>query len=338
MQSTASPSPSPPPRRIVILATGGTIAGQSPRADDALGYRAGAVGVQAMVDAVPALAGWPLACEQVAQVDSKDMGFALWQQLSRRAAHHLADDSVAGVVVTHGTDTLEETAWFLHRVLAPSKPLVLAAAMRPASSLQADGPQNLLDAVTVAATPGARGVVVAFGGAVHAAGDLRKLHSLRLEAFSSGDAGPIARIDAGVLRVFRDWPGAQASLPPVGAVPVQSPAAPVGLAAIAADAAHWPWVAVLANHAGADGREVRALVAAGLRGIVVAGTGHGTLAESLAAALREAQAAGVRVRRASRCAFGPVHAAAGDVLPAAGERSPWQARVDLILELLATGR
>lgn len=333
MQSTVSQ----PSRRVVILATGGTMAGQAPRADDALGYRAGAIGVQALVDAVPALAGWPVDGEQVAQIDSKDMSFALWQQLARRAAHHLARDDVAGVVVTHGTDTLEETAWFLHRVLAPSKPLVLAAAMRPASSLQADGPQNLLDAVTVAATPGPRGVVVAFGGAVHAAGDLRKVHSLRLEAFSSGDAGPIARIDAGVLRMFRDWPGAQASLPPIGAAPAQSPAVPVGLAAIAADAARWPWVAVLANHAGADGREVRALVAAGVEGLVVAGTGHGTLAEPLAAALMDAQAAGVRVRRASRCAFGPVQGAPGDALPAAGERSPWQARVDLILELMGAG-
>jgi L-asparaginase len=330
MQSTASPSPSHPSTRVVILATGGTIAGRAARADDALGYRAGVVDAQALVDAVPALAAWPLAVEPLAQVDSKDMDFALWQRLARRAAMHLADASVAGVVVTHGTDTLEETAWFLHRVLAPARPLVLTAAMRPASSLQSDGPQNLLDAVTLAATPGARGVVVAFGGAVHAAGDLRKVHTLRLDAFSSGDAGPLARIDAGVLRRFRAWPGDGAAVPAADA--------PLGLEAISADPARWPWVAVLASHAGADGREVRALVAAGVQGLVVAGTGHGTLAAPLAGALEAAQAAGVRVRRVSRCAFGPVHGSAADeVLPAGGERSPWQARIDLILELLAAG-
>ncbi len=136
--------------KIVILGTGGTIAGTAASPADAIGYTAAQLGVAQLVAGVPALAGLPLESEQVAQLDSKDMDFATWQRLAQRVAAHLARDEVQGVVITHGTDTLEETAYFLHRVLAPAKPVVLTAAMRPATSLQADGPQNLLDAVTLA--------------------------------------------------------------------------------------------------------------------------------------------------------------------------------------------
>ncbi|HEX7639810.1 MAG TPA: asparaginase, partial [Burkholderiaceae bacterium] len=115
--------PSPEPL-VVLLATGGTIAGSAATASDTTGYRAGALGVEALVAAVPALAGRRLEAETVAAIDSKDMDAATWQRLARRVAHHLARPEVAGVVVTHGTDTLEETAWFLQRVLAPDKPVV----------------------------------------------------------------------------------------------------------------------------------------------------------------------------------------------------------------------
>jgi L-asparaginase len=310
-------------QNIVILGTGGTIAGRADRADDAVAYRAGELGVQDLIDAVPPLEAYALRAEQVAQVDSKDMDFAIWQRLAQRAAFHLAQPDVQGVVVTHGTDTLEETAWFLHRVLAPAKPLVLTAAMRPASALSADGPQNLLDAVTVAAAPGAGGVVAVLAGQVLAAADLRKLHATRVQAFSSGDAGPVALVQAGRVRPLRPWPVGDA----------------LGLAAIAADPARWPWVAVLANHAGADGREVQALVAAGLQGLVVAGTGNGSVSAQLLAALHAAQAAGVTVRRSTRCALGELLDPASGPDPqqprGSGPRTPWQARVDLLLDLMA---
>jgi L-asparaginase len=304
---------------VVILATGGTIAGTAATSTDTTGYRAGALGVDALVAGVPALADHRLEAESVAAIDSKDMDGAIWQRLAGRVAHHLARAEVAGVVITHGTDTLEETAYFLHRVLAPAKPVVLTAAMRPASALSADGPANLLDAVTVAGTPGVRGVSVVFAGAAWGAIGLRKVHTLQTSAFAGSDCGPIARLEGGVLRAFRPW----------------AEGAAVGLARVAAPADLWPRVEIVMNHAGADGRLVDAAVAAGAAGLVVAGTGHGSVSARLEAALLRARETGVRVARASRCAFGPVLPRGDDDREAAGELSAVQARVELLLELLA---
>ncbi len=154
---------------VVIIGTGGTIAGAAARPDDLVGYTSGALGADALVAAVPALASQAIEAETLARLDSSDMDHATWAALRERAAFHLARAEVAAVVVTHGTDTLEETAYFLQRTLAAPKPLVLTAAMRPATALSADGPQNLLDAVTVARQPGARGVLAVLAGRVHAA-------------------------------------------------------------------------------------------------------------------------------------------------------------------------
>jgi len=307
-----------PERVTVVLATGGTIAGRAARPEDTLRYESAQLGVAELVGAVPALAGLPLELEQVAQVDSKDMGPGVWARLAERVAFYLARAEVGGIVVTHGTDTLEETAYFLHRLLAPARPVVLTAAMRPATALQADGPQNLLDAVTLARTDGARGVVAVMAGEVFHPVGLRKAHTTRLDAFTGGDAGPIGRLEDGRLRRWREWPQGEA----------------LGLATLPRPGQPWPRVEIVMSHAGADGRLVRALCEQGLDGLVLAGTGHGTLAADLEAAARQAQARGVRVRRASRCAAGAVLATDPQALPASGELSPAQARVELLLELM----
>jgi L-asparaginase len=306
-------------KTIVVLGTGGTIAGTAASVEDNVGYSAAQLSVEALVQAVPALAGLPLECEQVAQTDSKNMSFAIWRQLALRIAHHLARDEVAGVVVTHGTDTLEETAHFLQRVLAPAKPVVMTAAMRPATSLQADGPQNLLDAVTVAGSSGARGVVAMLGGTLHAAVDVRKAHAYRVDAFSSGDAGPLGVVEEGVMKMWRAWPQGQA----------------LGLQWLPQEAEAWPQVEIVSSHAGASGMLVRAACEMGVQGLVVAATGNGTVHQALEEALLEAQAQGVTVWRSSRCGNGRVIERADDVLPSAGELTPAKARVELILQLLA---
>lgn len=309
--------------KVVILGTGGTIAGTAERATDSVGYRAASLGVEALVAAVPALAGQPLECLQVAQLDSKDMDVAVWQALAAALVQQLHRPEVAGVVITHGTDTLEETAYFLHRVLAPGKPVVLTAAMRPASALLSDGPQNLLDALTLAATPGARGVLAVMANSVYEARGLRKVHSYRLDALGAGDAGPLGRLEEGRLTRYRHWPEAEA----------------LGLAAIERAVGRWPRVEIVLSHAGADGHIVDALVAQSgpdrAAGIVVAGTGNGTVHHRLEAALHRAMAEGIAVRRCTRCAAGGVIGGGPTDLPAAGDLTPVQARIELMLELLA---
>lgn len=305
-------------RTIVILGTGGTIAGTAQTATDNVGYTAAQIGVAQLVSAVPTLAGLPLECEQVAQLDSKDMDFATWRVLAQRVAHHLARPEVAGIVITHGTDTLEETAYFLQRLLAPTKPVVLTAAMRPATSLQADGPQNLADAVAVANAPGVQGVLVVMAGLVHGAADVRKQHTYRLDAFGSGDAGPLALLEEGVLRQLRAWPVGEA----------------LGVECVAPQAAQWPRVELITSHAGADAGLVRALRSLGAAGLVVAAPGNGSVHQSLEAALREAMRDGVHVLRATRCAQGGIVGQSEHALPAAGGLSPVKARVELLLRLL----
>jgi L-asparaginase len=302
--------------KVVILGTGGTIAGTAASAADHAGYTSAQLGVADLVAAVAALAGRAIESEQVAQVDSKDMDEAIWLALARRAAFHLARPEVQGVVVTHGTDTLEETGYFLHRVLAPAKPLVLTAAMRPATSSEADGPRNLLDAVTLASTDGVRGVVAVLAGRVHAASELRKQHSQRIDAFGSGDAGVLARFEPDGLQRLRDWPAGAA----------------LGLAHLPEPP--WPAVEIVTSHAGAQGTLVHAAQASRVRGLVVAATGNGTVHHTLLAALLEAQRAGVVVWRCTRCLDGGVLPRADDVLPSAGALTPVQARIELQLQLM----
>ena len=314
--------------RLVILGTGGTIAGRARQAGDNVGYVAGQVGVAELVSAVPALANVRLDVEQVAQIDSKDMGLAVWQALVGRLTAHLQDPSVSAVVVTHGTDTLEETAFVLQSLLQPVKPVVLTCAMRPASALVPDGPQNLSDAVAVAQCAGAGGVVVVCAGQVHGARDVAKVHTYRLDAFDSGDAGPLACVEEGEVRSFRPWP----STPPRDARDAELLAR-----FLAADAL--PRVELVTSHADSDGSVVRALIAqAGgrpLRGIVVAGTGNGTVHQALAEALDAAQAQGVRVVVGTRCARGRVVPHPGLAFTDSAGLSPVKARLALALELLS---
>ncbi len=312
-------------KQWVVLGTGGTIAGTAASASDHTGYNAGQLGVQALLDAVPGLQGVlqgdELLGEQVAQLDSKDMDHATWQALALRCQHWLAQPGVGGIVITHGTDTLEETAWFLQRVLQTDKPVVLTCAMRPATALMPDGPQNLLDALTVVRDPMARGVLAVCAGRVHGACHVHKVHPYRLDAFSSGEAGPRGWVEQGRVR----WADSLAlhALHPHARVALSLPVAA------------WPWVAVVHNHAGADARQVAALVSAGVKGVVVAATGNGTVHQSLLAALGHARSHGVVVRLSTRCAVGQIVG-----VPAAGQTAEpglnaYKARIDLMLDLMA---
>ena len=317
-------------KKIVVLGTGGTIAGlAAPHAADSRDYVAAQQPVAELLAGLPTPAGCTLLCEQVAQIDSKDMDLVVWQKLLQRCVHWLAQDDVQGLLITHGTDTLEETAFLLQTVLAPRKPVVLTCAMRPANAADADGPQNLRDALAVAATAGAQGVLAVCAGRILGAQDVQKVHSSRLDAFSAGEAGDIGRVQQGRVDRQRDWPGPR--------VPQEM------LLEVLLTASVLPRVEIVLSHAAACGATVDALVdpavatrygAQPVRGLVLAGTGGGTVHHELEAALWRARAAGVRVLRSTRCVDGFLQPRPSDEFPVAPGLSPVKARLALMLELL----
>jgi L-asparaginase len=292
-------------KKIVVLATGGTIAGIARDASKPQNYTAGQVGVADLLQGIAA-DGVELLTEQVAQIDSKDMSFVVWQRLLGRLVHWLGQDDVLGVVITHGTDTLEETAYFLQKVLQPTKPVVMTCAMLPANAPDSDGPGNLKDALAWVQQPNASGVSVVCAGHVHAGNTVQKSHGHQRNPFTSQ----------------------------IGVTHPQALRVPTVAQVLACT--HWPRVEWVLNYAGADGRLVRVLMAHDApEGWVVAGTGNGTLHHDLEAALLDAQKQGAQVLRASRCAQGGVQSRDADALPHAGGLTAVQARVALLLHLVA---
>lgn len=322
-------------KKIAVLGTGGTIAGTSLSATDNVAYRAAQLEVGVLLQSVPGLAeclsGHGVVTEQVADVDSKDMGWPQWRVLAQRTLHFLCQSDIVAVVVTHGTDTLEETAYFLSCVLPQevlaNKALVLTCAMRPASSVAPDGPQNLRDAIRASCAPGAHGVLVVCAGTVFAARDVQKVHPYRLNAFDSGDTGPLGYLEEGGVRWVKPCPL-------VGTDGMQLMNRLPELT--------WPRVEIVLSHAGADGALVRTLCASSamdadpIRGLVVAASGNGTIHHALERALLQADSQGIRVVRSTRCAYGQIVLGEGAVnaFPVAVHLSPVKARIALMLELM----
>lgn len=312
-------------QKIVVLGTGGTIAGLAQGEAEGR-YRAAQKPVGDLLAGVAVPPGMTVQVEQVAQIDSKDMDLPVWQALLKACQTQLARPEVAGLVITHGTDTLEETAWLLHALLASHKPVVLTCAMRPADAPDPDGPRNLADALAVAADPKAHGVQAVCAGRILGAQEVQKVHSSRLDAFGSGEAGDIGHVQDGRVTWLRD----------------RLPAPPLADLEAVLVASALPRVEIVLSHAAASGAVVDALLdaqaaarhgAAPLRGLVLAGTGGGTLHREIEAAARRAQAAGVRVLRSTRCVDGMLQPRAGDEFPASA-LSPVKARLALMLDLL----
>jgi len=316
--------------RVVVMGTGGTIAGEAEQVSDNVGYRAGARTVSQLMATIPAVQGLDIEVVDVAQIDSKDMGFAIWQSLLKLVKGYLSRDDVKGIVITHGTDTIEETAFLLQWVLRPHKPVVMTCAMRPASSVSPDGPQNLLDATAVVCTHGLSGVMVVCGGRVHSALDVRKVHPYRLDPFTSGDAGVLGHVEEGRLRRHRPYPEA-------------TPCADDRLLSRLLAAQALPRVHIVPSHADADPHFLELMLSPQawpserpLRGLVVEATGNGTVHERLLVGLRDAKARGVSVALASRCAEGPIAMHPGIDFDVFDGLSVQKTRLALALRLLAS--
>ena len=314
--------------RIVVVATGGTIASEGATPTQTVGYARPALGAEALVAAVPTLARLAdVRAEQLFQVLSGHLTSDNWLTLARRINDLLLYDDVDGVVVTHGTDALEETAYWLTLTVRSTKPVVMTGAMRPASALSADGPMNLHNAVALAASRAAAGmgVLVTLNDAIHAGRDVAKLRTASPDAFDSPEFGRLGRMQGGVAQLHRR--------------PLRRHTVDAEFDVGALDAL--PRVDVTYSHVGASRVPIDALVAAGARGIVNAGVGQGDVTPDVLDGLKDARRRGVHVVRASRVPGGTVVANGAlkdDALDfvAADTLNPQKARVLLMLALTVT--
>lgn len=278
--------------RVHILATGGTIAGTASTPVDP-GYRSGGLGVSALIEGVNGLRDVAtLTAEQFSQVGSQDMTDSLWLELAAKINALFSANETDGVVITHGTDTAEETGFFLHLVVKSQRPVVLTGSMRPATSLSPDGPLNLFNAVSVAADPHARGrgVIIAVNDDLHSARDVTKSSTTDVQTFVSPGAGLLGTASYGRIRYFRS---------PTHPHTSDSEFSGEGLVAL-------PRVDILYAHANMPADLVRASASLGATGIVIAGVGNGNVSTEVATTLADVARSGVVVVRSSRVGSGDV--------------------------------
>ena len=307
--------------RLALIGTGGTIAGAASAASSSTDYKPASLSLAAVVDTVPELrARYDIEVTQPMQLASYDVRPENWLDLHAAVMHAVNNPNVAGIVVTHGTDTLEETATFLHLSVDSDKPIVVVGAMRPATAYSADGPANLLDACSVAACPGARGrgTLVVMNGRIHSGLWVGKRHVSSVEAFDSPLAGAVGEVADQAVQWFR----AAGRAPTVA---WQTPTA-------------WPRVDIAVAYAGVDETAMRAFVAAGARGIVHAGLGNANTPTAYRAFIQALPAQGVLVARCARFITGSVtrasvYADAQHGILTAGPLPPHKVRIVMLLGL-----
>jgi L-asparaginase len=313
--------------KVVIVATGGTIAGAAPSQTEA-GYQSGAVGVDTLIKAVPQLKDIAdVTGEQVASIGSQDMNDEVWLKLGNRVNAILARPEIAGVAITHGTDTMEETSYFLHLIVKSDKPVVLTGSMRPSTAMSADGPLNIYNAVAIAADPEARGrgVLVTLDDDIHSGHDIFKTHSTDIGTMQSGEAGLIGVGLFGKNIWYRMSNNVHTT---------KSEMSIEGVNAL-------PRVDIIYAHANMSPDIISSAVKSGAKGIVIAGVGDGNMTAPAVEAVKAAIAKGVIVVRSSRTNGGIIRRnieldddKLGTV--ASMELNPGKARVLLQLALLKT--
>jgi L-asparaginase len=312
---------------VVIIATGGTIAGEAQTSTQS-GYTSGQVGVDRLVKAVPTLSKIAkVSGEQISNVGSQDMSDAIWLKLAKRLNELAKSLDVDGIVITHGTDTLEETAYFLNLTVKTRKPVVLTGSMRPSNALSADGPLNIYNAVAIAGDPEAagRGVLIAMNDQIHSAHDITKTNTSSVETFMSPYRGLIGSSTYGLNQFYRG---------PFKKDTTESEFGVDGVTSL-------PRVDILYIYEDMPGDLVDAAVGFGAQGIVIAGVGNGNMPKAVMNALSQAAHKGVVVVRASRVPTGFVGRNVevdDDKLNfvASEELNPAKARVLLRLALMKT--
>lgn len=278
--------------RVIILATGGTIAGTGASAERA-GYTAGKIPIDELVGAIPAVKKIAnISGEQISSIGSQDMTIDIWKKLAVRANEIFDKNEADGIVITHGTDTQEETGYFLDLLISSDKPVVLTGSMRPATAISADGPKNLYDAITVAISPKSkgRGVMISFNEGIFDAREVMKLSTTKVNAFGSPNTGPIGQVYDGKVEFY------QSSMREVN---VKTPFE------VKADT-KLPRVDIVYMYADAPADMIDLLISKKVDGIVIAGVGNGNFNKAYMDAVKRAVAAGIIVCRASRTPSGRV--------------------------------
>jgi L-asparaginase len=278
--------------RVIILATGGTIAGAGASADRA-GYTAGKIPIEDLIGTIPSIKKVAnITGEQVASVGSQDMTVDIWKKLAIRINEIFKNNEAEGIVITHGTDTQEETAYFLDLVVTSEKPVVLTGSMRASTAISADGPKNLYDAITIAANPKSkgRGVLVSFNEGIFDGRDVMKLSTTKTNAFGSPNTGPVGQAYDGRVEYYAT------------STREVNPTKPIVLK----PDTKLPRVDIVYMYADAPSDQIDMLVNKKVDGIVIAGVGNGNFNKAYMDAVKRAVAAGVIVCRASRTPSGRV--------------------------------
>lgn len=309
--------------RVTILATGGTIAGAGESATKAA-YTAGKVPIDILLSAVPQIHDLAkVKGEQIAQIGSQDMSVEVWLKLSKRVNEIFEENSADGIVITHGTDTMEETATFLDLTVLFGKPVVLVGAMRASTAMSQDGNKNLLDAVMVAADPYSQGVIVAMNGLVFDARDVTKTITTSTSTFQSRNFGPIGLIYDGKVNYYYE-----SLRNPVKKFDIRK-------------ATSLPQVEIIYGYADASPVTVDALLNTNVKGIVYAGMGNGNFNAAVGKSLENASKKGIVVCRSNRAGSGRTtlynevdDAALGFVV--GDDLNPQKARILLMLSLMET--
>jgi L-asparaginase len=278
--------------RIIILATGGTIAGAGTSADRA-GYTAGKIPIEDLIGSIPTIKKVAnITGEQIASVGSQDMTVEIWKKLAIRANEIFKNNEADGIVVTHGTDTQEETGYFLDLVLTSDKPVVLTGSMRASTAISADGPKNLYDAITIAANPKSkgRGVLVSFNEGIFDARDVMKLSTTKTNAFGSPNTGPVGQAYDGRVEYYSTSTREVNPKKPIVLTPDTK----------------LPRVDIVYMYADAPPDLIDLLISKKVDGIVIAGVGNGNFNKAYTEAVKRAVAANIIVCRASRTPSGRV--------------------------------
>ncbi|EOH2064503.1 type II asparaginase [Campylobacter jejuni] len=312
--------------RIAILGTGGTIAGFIDSTIATTGYAAGAIDIDVLIKAVPQIRDLAdISWEQIANIDSSNMCDEIWLRLAKKIAKLFAE-GIDGVVITHGTDTMEETAYFLNLTIKSDKPVVLVGAMRPSTAISADGPKNLYNAVALVVNKEAKnkGVMVAINDKILSARGVVKTHSLNVDAFSSPDFGDLGYIVDGKVFFYNN------------VIKAHTKNAPFDVSKLTS----LPKVDILYSYSNdGSGVAAKALFEHGTKGIVVAGSGAGSIHKNQKDVLKELLKKGLKVVVSSRVVAGCVAVSDSDEklgFISAEDLNPQKARVLLMLALTKT--